>query len=58
MSSDPTLDRKRPLFEISVAEALCELDLEDGDLLLFVERESELERKLVKNDESIDGVSL
>lgn len=50
MSNDPTRDREAPLFEISVAEALCELDLEDGDLLLFVERDGELERKLVKND--------
>ncbi len=55
MSSDPTRGRELPLFETCVAEALCDLDLEDGDLLLFVEREGELERKLVKNDESMDS---
>ena len=53
MSRDSTRDRELPLFETSVAEALCNLDLEDGDLLLFVEREGKLERKLMKNDESV-----
>jgi hypothetical protein len=55
MPSDLTLDLELLLFETSVAEAFCDLNLEDRDLLLFLEQEGELERKLVKNDESANS---